>query len=306
MARPQKKGLDYFPLDVNIFGDPKIEPIQARYGVKGVCLIIFLYCEIYREGYYIVFDEDYMYTTAHKLGLDIGLIKQVIAFASKRSLFDSTLFIRDTVLTSPGIQHRYQLAIKERAKKKAVKVNELYWLLDEEDTESYIKFTSESSNSEINNDKSTINNDKSTINDIKESKEKKRNNKDVATIATDAFKNYAFSAFDYDMTNKLINSMLRDYANARVPTSDDALKKWVVEIYRLRSKNSEDDIKKALEYAITDSFWKSNIRSTKKFKEKFETLLLQSKKGISKTNSFNHFEQKAYDYEALERELSSN
>jgi hypothetical protein len=38
---------------------------------------------------------------------------------------------------------------------------------------------------------------------------------------------------------------------------------------------TEEEILKAANYAINDSFWKSNIRSTKKLREKFETLIIQ-------------------------------
>jgi len=35
MARPQKNGLDYFPLDVDMDQDDKIALIEAQHGVVG-------------------------------------------------------------------------------------------------------------------------------------------------------------------------------------------------------------------------------------------------------------------------------
>ncbi len=35
MARPQKRGLDYFPADVDIFSDRKIKALMARFGADG-------------------------------------------------------------------------------------------------------------------------------------------------------------------------------------------------------------------------------------------------------------------------------
>ena len=57
---------------------------------------------------------------AADLNLSDGFIEQVLTFLLERSLLDSTLFKSDTILTSPGIQKRYQLAVKERAKKTPV------------------------------------------------------------------------------------------------------------------------------------------------------------------------------------------
>ena len=71
---------------------------------------------------------------------------------------------------------------------------------------------------------------------------------------------------------------------------------------------SESDIIEALTYATTDGFWKSNIRSAKKFREKFETLIIQSRsrQGKNFRNGFNQFPQNDYDIQALERELVEN
>ena len=39
MARPVKDGLDYFPLDVDVFEDEKIEAIAGEFGLKGEDII---------------------------------------------------------------------------------------------------------------------------------------------------------------------------------------------------------------------------------------------------------------------------
>ena len=56
MARPQKTGLDYFPLDVEL--DDKFEIIKSEFGVEGFGIIIKLFMKIYgQHGYYMVFAE---------------------------------------------------------------------------------------------------------------------------------------------------------------------------------------------------------------------------------------------------------
>ncbi len=52
MARPTKDGLDYFPLDVDIFEDEKIEAIAGEFGIKGELAVIKLLCAVYKKGYF--------------------------------------------------------------------------------------------------------------------------------------------------------------------------------------------------------------------------------------------------------------
>ena len=35
MARPEEKGLKYYPFDVDFFNDEKIEAISGEFGIKG-------------------------------------------------------------------------------------------------------------------------------------------------------------------------------------------------------------------------------------------------------------------------------
>lgn len=140
MARPKKSGLSYFPLDTDFFEDNKIRILKARYGNDGMILYIYLLCGIYKEGYYMKVDDDFEYILSDDLGMDQNKAKQVLNFLLSRSLFDNTLFQSDKVLTSAGIQRRFQLAIKERARKNPITVGR-YWILSKEDTEPFIKCT---------------------------------------------------------------------------------------------------------------------------------------------------------------------
>ncbi len=60
---------------------------------------------------YIKADEDFLYIISDELGIDQNKVKQVLNFLLNKSLFDNTLFSSDKVLTSAGIQRRYQLGI---------------------------------------------------------------------------------------------------------------------------------------------------------------------------------------------------
>jgi len=52
MGRSNKKGLDYFPMNVDFFEDDKLQLIEAEFGLKGSVVAIRLLCKIYKEGYF--------------------------------------------------------------------------------------------------------------------------------------------------------------------------------------------------------------------------------------------------------------
>ena len=171
MARPKKEGLDYFPLDVGFFEDKKIKILRARYGADGLMVYLYYICRIYDEkGYYLIIDEDFDYTTSLDLGMSVEKIGQIRKFLLERSLLDSKLFQSDTILTARSIQSRFQEA--KKSLKRPVVVMAKFWLLEEFETESFIKLYPCGGLSENNLNKSGKNPDKSKINDIKESKGK--------------------------------------------------------------------------------------------------------------------------------------
>ena len=135
MPRPQKKGFDYFPFDVDFFSDRKIKILRARFGADGLTVYLYLLCEIYKTGFYIKLDKDFEFIIADDLNMSVEKIQQIIAFLSERSLLDSTLLRSDTVLTSAGIQKRWQEMMKSRASKTPASIDGRYWLLSEEETE---------------------------------------------------------------------------------------------------------------------------------------------------------------------------
>ena len=170
MARPRKEGMDYFSFDVDFFtGSKKIKILKARYGADGIVIYLYLLCEIYKNGYYLKVDDDFEFVISDDLNMNCDKVKQVLSFLLERSLFDNKLFQSDKVLTSAGIQKRFQLAVKTRASKNPVTVKD-FWVLSEEETETFIKVNPSLNNSVNNNDYSEKNELDSENNSIKESK----------------------------------------------------------------------------------------------------------------------------------------
>lgn len=172
MSRPKRDGLLYFPLDTDffLFPDKRIKRLHSRFKNDGLILYLYLQAEIYRNGYYIRWDEETEEDIADDLCLKEGFIEQVLTFLRTRSLIVMIeLDTGDTIITSPEMQKQYQEAAKSL--RRDVFVEPEIWLLNEEDTATFIKFTIKEDKSGKNHDKSGKNESKSSKNDVNKIKE---------------------------------------------------------------------------------------------------------------------------------------
>ncbi len=173
MARPQNNGLKYFSLDTDFFyNDKRITSVRRKYGCDGVLFYIYLLTEIYRNSFYTRWDEDAIGDAMDNLHLSEGFIEQVMEYLCGRSLLTKVSILSGsvTIITSPGIQKRWQAAKKEL--KREIVVDPEMWLLEKEETAAFIKFTQNSDYPPKNLDKSPKNSDKSGKNSLKENKGK--------------------------------------------------------------------------------------------------------------------------------------
>ena len=53
MARPIKKGLDYFPLNTDFMNNRTIRRLKRKGGFKAIVLYMDLLCDIYANSYFI-------------------------------------------------------------------------------------------------------------------------------------------------------------------------------------------------------------------------------------------------------------
>lgn len=278
MARPRDKSLKYFPFDTDFFEDNKIRILKARYKSDGIMMYIFLLTEIYRSdnGYYIQVDDDFEYILSDQLGMDMNKVKQVLNFLLKRSLFDNKLFNLDKVLTSAGIQKRWQLAKKEAARKTPIEVGR-YWLLNKEDTAPFIKCSLFEINLGETGSYSGKNHDNSVKNPLKESK--------VNNIYDTAFQPGELEdAFQLYLRVRRYN-----YGNISAEQ---------VQALRDEIKGISSDWKEQLAVVkkATSGGWKTFYK-LKKEKSPKET------KAPVKQTGFNNFQGRAYDMDSLERQL---
>lgn len=128
MARPQKEGLDYFPLDVDIDQDDKIALIESQYGIEGFAVIIKLMMKIYKTSYFYEWTEREQLLFSKRVNVDINRVNVIINDCVKWELFDEAMLKDYQILTSKGIQRRYLEAVGRRQK---VEMFKEYLLLDE-------------------------------------------------------------------------------------------------------------------------------------------------------------------------------
>lgn len=140
MARPIKQGIDYFSFDTDFFFDNNICALRGKYGADGIAVFLYVLTEVYRDkGYYSIFDEAAQEVAASRLGMSCEKIGQIIHYLCKRSLLDDKLFASVKVVTSHGIQMRYQEAVKTRAVKTPITVDQRFWILPKGETQGYVR-----------------------------------------------------------------------------------------------------------------------------------------------------------------------
>jgi len=112
MPRPIKEGLDYFPLDVDL--DDKIYMVECELGLPGFALLIKLFIKIYKNGYYINWNEKIAKMFARQNNTEIDVINKLLNVCINEGIINKALYDKYKILTSRGIQKRYLEAVKRR------------------------------------------------------------------------------------------------------------------------------------------------------------------------------------------------
>lgn len=232
MARPQKEGLDYFPLDVDIDSDDRVEFILAKHGFMAFGILIKLLMEIYRHGYYIAWTERQQYVFAKRVNVDSMYTETVVSAYINEGIFDKELYEKYGILTSHGIQTRYLQASGRRA---TVEIIQQFSLLDLEKLPKTPKITftdvsvCKNPSFRIHNDDGNGDNCNITLAETPQSKVKyicsssskgdETEDKDFAEVAS------LFSDNIHPITGEIEMDMLSDYYN-------EYGKKWTLEAIR--------------------------------------------------------------------------
>ena len=179
MARPQKEGLDYFPLDVDMDQDDKIALIEARYGIVGFGVVIRLFMKIYKNSYFYEWAEKEQLLFSRRVNVDINVINEIINDCLKWGIFDKSMYEEHKVLTSRGIQKRY---LKAADRRQSVQISSNYMLLEDKEVNAYKNLIIVDNNHHSSNNNADIN----PQSKVKNSKEKNSREENTLTTSTDA------------------------------------------------------------------------------------------------------------------------
>lgn len=124
MSRETKKGIGYFPIDVDILSDPKIEYLEALHGNIGFSLYIKILCKIYQNGYYLKWREKDAIIFSKRNNFDINVTIKVLNDCINTGLFCKNLYDNYSILTSDAIQKRYFKAVEIQKKFDIISLND--------------------------------------------------------------------------------------------------------------------------------------------------------------------------------------
>ena len=109
-------GINYFPVGVNFMEENAMEVIEAKYGLKGSAIVLKLMCKIYKEGYYIRWDEEQCLIFANKAGREVQAeeVQGIIEILFTKGILDRNSYQENGILTSESIQKVWMEATKRR------------------------------------------------------------------------------------------------------------------------------------------------------------------------------------------------
>ena len=109
-------GINYFPVGVNFMEENAMEVIEAKYGIKGSAIVLKLLCKIYKEGYFIRWDEEQCLIFANKAGREVQAaeVQGIIEILFIKGIMDKNSYLENGILTSANIQKIWMEATKRR------------------------------------------------------------------------------------------------------------------------------------------------------------------------------------------------
>ena len=111
-------GINYFPVGVNFMEENAMEVIEAKYGIKSPAIVLKLLCKIYKEGYFIHWDEEQCLIFANKAGREVQAaeVQGIIEILFIKGILDRNSYLANGILTSANIQKIWMEATKRKKK----------------------------------------------------------------------------------------------------------------------------------------------------------------------------------------------
>ncbi|NJP37901.1 DUF4373 domain-containing protein [Alkalicoccus luteus] len=249
----------YFSHDANARNDEKILMLRAEHGWEGYG-IYWALIEMMFEASESVLHHKKIKGIAVSYSIDITLLQSVINTCISEGLFDT-----DDI-------HFWSNSLLRRKEK--------YKEMKNKRSEAGKKGMAKRWGSKKDDEMKNANNDNTVItknNKGKESKGKEsKRNKDKESPK----QAYDESSVYFQLANKLYENILENDENFKKPN----LQNWANDMRLMmeRDKRTTEQIEYLIQWTQKHSFWKSNILSPKKLREKYTTLTLQVKEERAK------------------------
>lgn len=279
---PKKPGLTYYPKMLDFYEDDKIFDLLDEYGPLGVTIYDCILCIVYKNGYYAEIPLDKLSKMITKM---IGnkwvknkhVVVQVVHFCSEIGLLDDDLMTKN-IITSVGIQRRYYEIAVTRMKRQLY--SDKYWLLGKEEKEEPLL------NAPLNGISSEVN----RINS-----EEIRDTSEVSPIEIKENKNVYIDAFGDSEVERYFQLYVMTRNNNGDSLSDTQIQMLREELLFI-SADREEQL--AMLRKATTGLWKGFYPLSKPKKKKSESTQKAKKKA-----SFNNFDGRKYDMDALEAQM---
>jgi len=126
MARPTKKGLEYFPLDCHM--SDEVNLIIADFGIEGYGVLISMFQSIYGDkGYYTEWTNREQKLFSRKVGLPQEKVVSIISECVDWGIFNKKKYEELNILTSRRIQDHYSTSTYKRV---GVEMKKEYLMID--------------------------------------------------------------------------------------------------------------------------------------------------------------------------------
>ena len=150
-------------------------------------------------------------------------------------------------------------------------------------------------------------NRKTTERQQKDTNKNNKNNKNVKNILLSELKNSDFeNPLYYELTISFYELFKKNLQELNISTSklEKSKGSWIEHIRLLieNDKRTVEELREVFTFLRNDSFWKQNILSTSKLREKFETLLIKSRSNAKNKSNNN----KGCSYEELAEVVSKH
>jgi hypothetical protein len=258
----------YFSHDANARQDEKILMLRAEHGWQGYG-IFWALVEMMFESSDTSLHHNKIKGIAVSYNIDITVLESVINTCITEELFvsDGESFWSDSLIKRKS---KYK-ELKEKKSEAGRKGMSKRWGNQQKD------------NTVITDDNTVITeNNKGKESKEKESKEKESKENKKKEKSSSPKQVYDEDSIHYQLALRLFKNILSNNPDYKEPN----LQSWAndVRLMMERDNRTEEQISYLMDWVQNDSFWKTNILSVSKLREKYDQLVMRVKENMNKQN----------------------